>query len=246
MTGLLNISDLTVSYGGITAEVDHVSFDLARGQVLGILGPNGAGKTSLVGAIMGLVGTVRGAVAVGGVDLSTRPTEVRVGQGLVLVRERKKVFGSLGVHENLLVSCRGLSRRAAYLRTEEIYKTFPHLAARRAQIAGTMSGGEQQLLALGRALALEPRVLLLDEPSLGLSPFHVDMTFEAIRRIAELGVAVVIVEQFVQRTRDVADVLSIMTRGRLTAPRAVLDVSDEEIRTAYLPGGHVRRDAAQT
>jgi branched-chain amino acid transport system ATP-binding protein len=237
MSQLLQVRDLTVSYGGVTAEVDHATFDLGAGEVLGILGPNGAGKTSLVSAILGLVRPIGGSIVLEGVDLSNLPTEERVKRGLVLVRERRKVFGSLTVHENLLVSCRGMSRRAASARAAEIYDIFPHLASRPSQLAGTLSGGEQQLLALGRAVALAPRVLLLDEPSLGLSPFHVGVTFDSIRRIGELGVSVVVVEQFVQKTREVADLLSIMARGQLGHPRPESEVADNEIRSAYLPVG---------
>src|SRR5712691_75694 len=233
---MLSIESLTVAYGGLKALVD-VSVEVAEGQFIAIVGPNGAGKTTLFKAISGTVQPLSGSVKFDGKDLLAIPPAERAHLGIAHVPEGRQVFKSLTVLENLEMGAHSRRGRAEWSRNlAQILELFPMLAERRAQLAGTLSGGEQQMLSIGRGLASSPRVLMLDEPSMGLAPTIADQIFERIEEIhRESQITILLVEQ------RVAEALASCDRGYLLASgRVVLEgvhetlIRDERVKRAYL------------
>ena len=210
---LLSVSDLVVRYGAITA-VHGVGFEMREGEVLAIIGPNGAGKTSLLAAIAGIVKPASGSVTFAGEGLGPLALEEVVGEGIALVPEGRHIFATLTVHENLLVGATVRTDKSA-VRTdiERLFETFPILGQRRNQPAGQLSGGEQQQLAIARALLSRPRLLMLDEPSLGLAPSIIDQVYALLRSIRDDGITILLVEQNAERAFAIADRAHVMSGG---------------------------------
>ncbi|MBX6342198.1 MAG: ABC transporter ATP-binding protein [Thermomicrobiaceae bacterium] len=214
---LLEVEAIEAGYGHITV-LRGVSLALQRGEIVAVIGPNGAGKTTLLRAISGILPLRAGRVRLDGVDVTGRPAEDLVGRGLVHVPERRQLFADMTVEENLLL---GAYRRYRRERArvghdlEGIYALFPVLAERRRQRAGTLSGGEQQMLAIGRGLMSAPRVLLLDEPSLGLAPLVTRQIFDTVRRLREQGIAILLVEQNARQALRVVDRGYVLVTGRI-------------------------------
>ena len=229
------------AYYGDSHVLHGVSLSCGEGRLVGLLGRNGAGKTTSINVVMGLLRPRRGSVAVHGTPVAGRPPEAIAAQGVALVPQGRRIFRSLTVHENLAVA----QRRAPNDRQnpwtlERVFATFPQLAERRQQYAGTLSGGEQQMLAIGRALMSRPRLLLLDEPSLGLAPLMVRQIFEAIGRIArQEGVTIFLVEQNAYHALRLADRGYVLVNGRVRLSGTGRELlANAEIRAAYLEGGH--------
>jgi branched-chain amino acid transport system ATP-binding protein len=211
----LALSDIDAYYGD-SHVLHRVSFRLGEGRLLGLLGRNGAGKSTAMNVTVGLLPPRHGAVTVHGAAVAGRPPEAIAACGVALVPQGRRIFRSLTVHENLTVAARKPHGRAALRWTADtVYETFPRLADRRAQNAGLLSGGEQQMLAIGRALMSNPRVLLMDEPSEGLAPLIVAEVMTTIRRLKEQGLSIVLVEQNAKLVFDVADDIVILNSGRV-------------------------------
>lgn len=209
---MLKIENLKCGYGSVEA-VHQISLDVPTGSVFALLGPNGAGKTSTIMAIMGHVDIHGGRILLEGHDITRRRAIDRVGLGISIVPEGRQLFSDLTIDENLTVggyAC-PLERDAA--KRDKVFSTFPRLFERRAQLAGSLSGGEQQMLAIGRALMSEPRLLLVDELSLGLMPKMVDLCLDALMRLKREGLTIVLVEQNTARALDVADQVCVMSSG---------------------------------
>ena len=234
---LLRIEELGVSYGRIEA-VKGVSLAVEAGQIATVIGPNGAGKTSMLGAVMGLH-RGRGRVSYDGDDLRDMEVEERVERGLCLVPERRELFGDMSVADNLTLGAFPRRRGRAALRRglEEVYGRFPRLRERRLQRANTLSGGERQMLALGRALMSQPRLLMLDEPSLGLAPIVVREIFAIIAALRNAGVSILLVEQNARAALQTADVGFVLETGELVGegPAATL-LHDPRLIATYLGG----------
>jgi branched-chain amino acid transport system ATP-binding protein len=231
----LAVEDLEVRHGAVTA-VRHLSFTVERGEIVGLIGPNGAGKSSTLHAIMGAVRPTSGDVRVSGTSVVGRRPEDVARRGVALVPEGRRIFAELTVEENLRL---GLAARRTREGTaddlERVYELFPVVAESRRRKAGTLSGGQQQQLAISRALVADPEVLLLDEPSLGLAPRIVDLVFEALTAIRDRGLAVLLVEQRAQRTVALADRSHVVSNGelRLTlGPESATDTA--ALVSAYL------------
>jgi branched-chain amino acid transport system ATP-binding protein len=209
---MLELESLSCGYGSVEA-VRDVSFDVPAGSIFALLGPNGAGKTSTIMAIMGHVDIHGGRILLEGKDITRRRAIDRVGLGIALVPEGRQLFSDLTVDENLTVG--GYARPSAReaVKRERVFGYFPRLAERRTQLAGSLSGGEQQMLAIGRALMAEPRLLLVDELSLGLMPKMVDLCLDALTQLRREGLTVVLVEQNTARALDVADKVCVMSSG---------------------------------
>ncbi len=234
---VLHVEGLSVSYGAVRA-VRGVSLALHEDECLGVVGANGAGKSSLLAGISGLVRPSGGSVSLGGDDVTGSRTEDNVRRGLVLVPERRQLFASMSVRDNLLLGSyvHGRDRRVPE-ELERVEALFPILAERREQRAGTLSGGEQQMLAIGRGLMSFPRVLMVDEPSLGLAPVVVDAVADALRELRRQGLTLLIVEQNVRLAMALADHLLVMEQGvivRETGAGSAL--SQEALIAAYLGG----------
>ncbi|MCK9283946.1 MAG: ABC transporter ATP-binding protein [Rhodocyclaceae bacterium] len=230
---MLAVIDLEVRYGGIAA-VKGISFAVEEGEMVCLIGANGAGKTSTLKALTRMIGS-RGEVRYGRERIDGLPGHTLVGRGLALVPEGRGVFMRLTVAENLAMGA--FHRRDAGIAAdlEEIYALLPRLAERRTQLAGTLSGGEQQMLAIGRALMGRPRLLLLDEPSMGLAPIMVQKVFELIRAIAARGVSILLVEQNARLALETCDRGYVMESGRITlANSATALAADPRVRAAYL------------
>ena len=231
---VLDVERLSVAYGKVLA-VRDVSLAVAPGSIVTVIGPNGAGKTTLLGAIAGLL-PAHGALRCFGANAMAWPVEERVARGIVLVPEKRELFASMSVADNLLLG--GFARRrertvAAAL--DDVYGRFPRLAERRAQLAGTLSGGERQMLALGRALMAAPKLLLLDEPSLGLAPIFVERIFDIIKQINEQGTSILLVEQNALMALDAADRGYVLETGRIVlADNAEALKTNEQVRKTYL------------
>ncbi|KAF0164253.1 MAG: branched-chain amino acid transport system ATP-binding protein [Rhodocyclaceae bacterium] len=212
---LLETQDLCVNYGRVEA-IHKVSIRIREGDIVTVIGPNGAGKTTLLSALMGLL-PARGEVAYQGQPtLGKVSVDGLVGKGLVLVPEKRELFGSMSVADNLLLGAFARHRRGArdHARTmEEVFAIFPRLAERRAQEAGTLSGGERQMLAMGRALMAKPTLLMLDEPSLGLAPLIVKEIFRIVVQLKDMGVSVLLVEQNARAALQVADYGYVLENG---------------------------------
>ena len=235
---LLSIRDLHVAYGKVEA-VRGVSLALEQGQIVTVIGPNGAGKTTLLAAAMGLLPS-RGEMSFDGQDLHKLDVEARVEQGFCLVPERRELFADLSVEDNLLLGAyaRRRDRNAVRQSLDQVYARFPRLQERRRQTANTLSGGERQMLALGRALMAKPRLLLLDEPSLGLAPLIVREIFHIIASLRELGVSILLVEQNARAALETADFGYVLETGEVVHSGAASTLMhDPKLIATYL-GGH--------
>jgi branched-chain amino acid transport system ATP-binding protein len=229
----LRIRDLRVAYGGIAA-VKGISLDVARGEIVTLIGANGAGKTSALKAIVGLVAAQSGEISLFGQSLRGVPTHRIAGRGVALVPEGRAIFGNLTVAENLELGA-FLNRSGLAERRERVLRLFPRLSERLVQEAGTLSGGEQQMLAIGRALMSDPKLLLLDEPSLGLAPKLVEQIFEAIVEIAKGGLTILLVEQNTRLALETAARAYVLVTGELALSGACAELRrDPRIKGAYL------------
>jgi branched-chain amino acid transport system ATP-binding protein len=210
---ILEVKDLRVFYRRVEG-LHRASLKVGEGAIVTVIGPNGAGKTTLLGAVMGLLACT-GEVRFSGADLAGQPVESRVQRGLCLVPERRELFGEMTVEDNLLLGAFQRCRRRALLEPDldRIYRRFPRLKERAGQLAGTLSGGERQMLALGRALMARPRLLMLDEPSLGLAPLVVREVFHVIAELREAGVSILLVEQNARAALQVADYGYVLETG---------------------------------
>jgi branched-chain amino acid transport system ATP-binding protein len=232
---LLEVKGLRVSYGGINA-VKGIDLEVRAGELVTLIGANGAGKTSTLKALAGLLKPAGGRIHYNGEDITARPAHELVQKGLALVPEGRGVFGRLTVEENLAMgaySRRDAARVQADL--ESVYARLPRLAERRRQLGGTLSGGEQQMLAIGRALMSRPRLLLLDEPSMGLAPLMVQTIFETIRAIAADGATLLLVEQNARLALETCHRGYVMESGAIAASdTAARLIADPQVRQAYL------------
>jgi branched-chain amino acid transport system ATP-binding protein len=234
-SALLDVRGLRVSYGGINA-VKGINLQVNAGEIVCLIGANGAGKTSTLKAIAGLLEIEREAVFFRGEASGGLPPFRLVRRGLALVPEGRGIFPQLTVAENLTMGAyTRTDREAIAIDLREVLASFPILHDRRSQVAGTLSGGEQQMLAIGRALMSRPRLLLLDEPSMGLAPLIVSRIFEILRRIAQTGVAILVVEQNARLALQTAESAYVMENGRivLTGPAQSL-LHNDQVRKAYL------------
>ncbi|MBW4090276.1 MAG: ABC transporter ATP-binding protein [Proteobacteria bacterium] len=233
---MLEVRDLSVSYGGLRA-LQGVSLAVGPGQFVTVVGPNGAGKTTLFKTICGVVPAAGGSVSWDGAPLLSRPASARAHLGIAHVPEGRQVFRTLTVRENLEMGAWPAAGRARWAQTlERIHTLFPILAERSSQLAGTLSGGEQQMLAIGRGLASAPRLLMLDEPSMGLAPAVAEAIFERIAQIhKEDGLAILLVEQRVAEALELSDRGYVLETGRmvLEGPYETL-LADDRVRRSYL------------
>lgn len=232
---MLRLEAISVDYGGLHA-LSEVSISVEAGQIAAIIGPNGAGKTTLFRAISGIVAPKSGRVLFEERDISAMPPADRPHLGIAHVPEGRKVFGPMTVLENLEMGATTKAGQAAWsLNIARIFALFPRLAERRDQLAGTLSGGEQQMLAIARGLASQPKLLMLDEPSMGLSPSMADVIFDSIKSLhRELGLTVLLVEQRAAETIELCDTAYLLETGRVVLSGSATDVtSDERMRTAY-------------
>ena len=235
---MLEIGDLHVSYGQVEA-VRGVSLSLMPGQIVSVIGPNGAGKTTLLGAAMGLLPS-RGTLRFEGEDLHALDVEARVERGLTLVPEKRELFGELSVYDNLTLGAFAARRRGAELqrRLDHVYTRFPRLAERRQQRADTLSGGERQMLALGRALMSAPRLLMLDEPSLGLAPLIVQEILSIVRQLRSDGVSILLVEQNARAALETSDRGYVLETGEVALQGDSAQLAgDARVQATYLGGG---------
>ena len=230
----LVVEGLTVRYGAVAA-VRDLSLEVAPGEIVGLIGPNGAGKSSTLHAIMGAAPRAAGDIRLDGTSLVGRRPEDVARRGVALVPEGRRIFGELTVEENLRLGLAGRRSRGNGTALESAFELFPVLREFRGRSAGALSGGQQQQLAIARALVAEPQVLLLDEPSLGLAPRLVDVVFDALARIRERGLAVLLVEQRAQRTVAFADRCYVLANGELRLTLGPDDAADtERLVAAYL------------
>ncbi|MDE7177334.1 MAG: ABC transporter ATP-binding protein [Lachnospiraceae bacterium] len=230
---MLEVKNLNVSYGGIKA-VKDISFSVETGEIVTLIGANGAGKSSTLRSIVGLVKPESGEITFGEKAIASLPTDRIVGEGITLVPEGRRVFSDLTVLENLKIG--------AYMRKDSleedikwVYDLFPRLKERSWQLAGTLSGGEQQMLAIGRALMSRPKLIMMDEPSLGLAPIIVQGVFEIIREINKQGMTILLVEQNANMALKAAHRAYVMETGRITLSGTGKELSEnEEVKAAYL------------
>lgn len=238
MSAMLEIGDLHVSYGQVEA-VRGVTLSLNPGQIISVIGPNGAGKTTLLAAAMGLLPS-KGLLRFEGEDLHGLDVEGRVERGLCLVPEKRELFGDLSVLDNLQLGAYATKLRGDALRRrlQSVYDRFPRLEERRSQRASTLSGGERQMLAVGRALMSSPRLLMLDEPSLGLAPLIVREILSIVRQLRQDGVSILLVEQNARAALETSDQGYVLETGEivLSGPSGEL-ASDARVQATYLGGG---------
>ncbi|MDF2995638.1 MAG: braG [Xanthobacteraceae bacterium] len=235
MSKALEVSGLTVAYGEIAA-VRSVSFTVEAGEIATIIGANGAGKTTILNALCGLRDVRAGTIVLGGADITALPPHERVRHGLSQVPEGRRLFGRMSVAENLEIGAYVRSDHAARRRDlDHVLELFPRLRERYRQLAGTLSGGEQQMVAMGRAMMAAPKVLLLDEPTMGLAPQIVDLVIDAIRRVNTEGVTVLLVEQNAYSALEIADRAFVLESGDITITGNGLDlINHPRVQSAYL------------
>ena len=239
---LLQIGDAHIAYGKVEA-VRGVSLEVGTNEIITIIGANGAGKTTLLNAIMGIL-PMKGRVSFAGADLARLAIEDRVAAGLSLVPEHRELFASMNVEDNLRLGAFRIARAAAMQSLERVYALFPRLKERRRQLAGTLSGGEQQMLAMGRALMGTPKLLMLDEPSLGLAPIIVADILRTIGELRMSGVSVLLVEQNAQAALQIADRAYVMELGELVLEGTAKDVAgDARVAASYLGLGEQSESA---
>jgi branched-chain amino acid transport system ATP-binding protein len=233
---MLKLESVSISYGAIQA-VRDVSIDVPRGEVVTIIGANGAGKSTLLKSIVGLEPVAGGRISFDGQDITKTPAHRRAGMGVALSPEGRGVFSDQSVRDNLLLGA--YSKKSDSARTEQkieqFFTMFPRLEERQEQLAGTLSGGEQQMLAIARALMSEPKLLLLDEPSLGLAPLIIRDIFNTIRALRETGLTILLVEQMANQALGVADRAYVLETGSVTLQGKGSDLlKDPKVRAAYL------------
>jgi branched-chain amino acid transport system ATP-binding protein len=238
MTGkLLTVDDVHVSYGKVEA-VRNATLDVGANEIVTIIGANGAGKTTLLNAVMGIL-PLTGSVTFDGQQIAKLEIEDRVAAGLCIVPEHRELFGTMTVEENVQLGGFRVSRADAAREQERVYTLFPRLKERRTQLAGTLSGGEQQMLAMGRALMSRPRLLMLDEPSLGLAPLIVADIFRTISELKQAGVSVLLVEQNARAALDIADRAYVMELGEFIMNGSAKDIGgDQRVVASYLGFQH--------
>ena len=232
---MLEVKDLEVYYGVIQA-IKGISFEVNQGEVIALIGANGAGKTTTLHTITGLLSPKKGQVIFEGKDITKVPAHKIVSMGMAHVPEGRRVFAELSVYENL--------KMGAYTRNDKneieeslanVYRRFPRLEERKNQMAGTLSGGEQQMLAMGRALMSKPKIILMDEPSMGLSPILVNEIFDIIRAVSESGTTVLLVEQNAKKALAIADRAYVLETGKIVLEGNAKDLlEDDSIKKAYL------------
>jgi branched-chain amino acid transport system ATP-binding protein len=232
---MLSLAAISAGYGSFQA-LFGVSLEVARGEAIGVIGPNGAGKTTLMRVISGIIPMREGAMTLDGRSIGGLPAHRVVEQGIAHVPENRRLFPRLSVEENLRIGAFLPAARARFSeQLDWVYSLFPRLRDRRTQLAGTMSGGEQQMCAIGRALMSRPKVLLMDEPSAGLAPIVVHQVFDLVRRIRAEGLTVLIVEQNVQQVLDVVDRAYLLEVGTIKLSGTAAELKDNSlIRTAYM------------
>ncbi len=232
---MLELRSIDAGYGRFQA-LFSIDLDVKAGEAVGVIGPNGAGKTTLMRVISGLIRPTKGSISMQGTDVLTTAAHRIVGLGIAHVPENRRLFPRLSVEDNLRMGAFMPEARARYReRMEFVFDLFPRMKERRNQLAGTMSGGEQQMCAIGRALMSDPKLLLLDEPSAGLAPVVVQQVFELVKRIRAGGLTVLIVEQNVQQVLQVVDRAYLLEAGSIRASGASADLlADDSIRQAYL------------
>ena len=234
---ILEVADLCVAYGKVEA-LHHASIKVGEGQIVTVIGPNGAGKTTMLSAIMGVLPHTRGSIRLLGQDLGDAEVEDMVALGVNLVPESRALFGEMSVEDNLLLGAfmrHRMGHRDQRQTMEEVFQIFPRLKERRAQYAGTLSGGERQMLAVARALMAKPKLLMLDEPSLGLAPLIVREIFRVIADLKRTGVSILLVEQNARAALQVADYAYVLETGEiaLEGPSAKL-IDDPKVVESYL------------
>ncbi|MDH0686252.1 ABC transporter ATP-binding protein [Achromobacter animicus] len=237
---LLQVRDLRVAYDKVEA-VSGVSLEVGEGQIVTVIGPNGAGKTTLLSAIMGVLPS-QGGITFGGKAQEHAEIEEMVAAGMNLVPEKRELFAEMTVEDNLMLGAFDRYRRGLRDQDQtlaEVFELFPRLQERRAQLAGTLSGGERQMLAVGRALMAKPRLLMLDEPSLGLAPRIVREVFRIVARLREMGVSILLIEQNARAALQVADYAYVLETGTVTLEGPAAKVAqDPRVVEVYLGLGH--------
>ena len=232
---MLEVKDLKVNYGMIQA-IKGVSFRVEEGEVIALIGANGAGKTTILHTITGLLAPKEGSVMFEGTDITKIPAHKIVSMGMAHVPEGRRVFANLTVLQNLKMGAYTRKDKAEIQETlEMIYKRFPRLEERQNQLAGTLSGGEQQMLAMGRALMSHPKIILMDEPSMGLSPIYVNEIFQIIQDVSKSGTTVLLVEQNAKKALSIADRAYVLETGNIVLEgRASTLLDNDDIKKAYL------------
>ena len=234
---LLEVKDLEVNYGLIKA-IKGVSFEVNEGEIVSLIGANGAGKTTIMHTVNGLIPKSAGSVSLFGDDITTIPAHKLVYQGMAQVPEGRRIFQELTVFENLQMGYYSKKDKASFEdKLKETYANFPILKERKNQIAGTLSGGEQQMLAMSRALMSSPKLLLLDEPGMGLSPLYVNIIFDMIKKVNSMGTTVLLVEQNAKKALSISDRAYVLEIGKIVKSGSGDELlGDEEIKKAYLGG----------
>jgi amino acid/amide ABC transporter ATP-binding protein 2, HAAT family (TC 3.A.1.4.-) len=232
---MLEIKDLEVYYGMIQA-IKGVSFDVNEGEVIALIGANGAGKTTILHTITGLINAQKGSVWFEGKDITKVPAHKIVSMGMAHVPEGRRVFANLTVLQNLKMGAYTRKDKTEIEQTlDSIYKRFPRLMERQNQLAGTLSGGEQQMLAMGRALMSHPKIILMDEPSMGLSPIFVNEIFDIIKSVSASGTTVLLVEQNAKKALSIADRAYVLETGKIVLSGKASDLlNNDSIKKAYL------------
>ncbi|MCB4359943.1 ABC transporter ATP-binding protein [Quatrionicoccus australiensis] len=241
---ILDVKNLRVAYGKVEA-LHEVNLTIRRGEIVTVIGPNGAGKTTLLASLMGLLPADGEIVYMGHAQGREREVETLVRQGMTLVPEKRELFAEMSVEDNLLLGAFDRYRtghRDQMETMDEVFELFPRLEERRAQLAGTLSGGERQMLAMGRALMAKPKLLMLDEPSLGLAPLIIKEIFRIIAELKQTGVAILLVEQNARAALQIADYGYVLETGEvsLSGPSAEL-AADPRVIEAYLGLGHKQK-----
>ncbi len=232
---MLEVKSIHCSYGNIEV-IKGLSFEIPEGKIVALIGANGAGKTTTLKAISGLIKISGGSIVYKGEDITDRPPHEIVARGIAHIPEGRQVFPELSVHDNLLLGGYTIKdKRLVHERVEEIYAHFPRLRERRSQLAGTLSGGEQQMTAIGRALVSGPQLLLLDEPSMGLSPKLVSDVFDIIEDIRARGATILLVEQNAHTALEIADYAHVLQTGEIALSGTGQEISSNDgVRRAYL------------
>ena len=236
MSQILKVDNINVYYGAIHA-IKGISFEVNEGEVVTLIGANGAGKSTTLQTVSGLLNSRTGSIEFNGENLAKIPPHIIVRKGLAQVPEGRRIFQQMSVEENLEMGAYTRDKSELEGDLEMVYKQFPRLLERRRQIAGTLSGGEQQMLAIGRALMSHPKLLMLDEPSMGLAPILVEQIFDIIRQLNEAGTTILLVEQNAQMALSVAHRAYVMETGKITLSGTGAELSQsDEVKKAYLGG----------